>query len=692
MDLKTELYNLIIKNDFDDYFSIPKIASLKAVSAKERKLILSDYAQACGGFVDNFNPGRYTIYVFNEGRSFYASHIVPIVCSNGKFNYNEVTSKDACIAPRMILDIDKLKNSRLGEEYKIDPIEKTISFSKLTFPQRIAPNSDQLEMQFKKNPASFKTSGKTFSGKFINAHSFDCLEHNNEYLIEGKLYARVKVLNNQSVINTQPFSDGKVYENGRYIWCMVEPIVWKIDNFGDIATLIDENSIMLQKTSHRMYLHARDGIISGMPFYPAYEKINNYCELYQNSLIRAYLNSLNTYANIEKNPKKFKLKAPQNFNFVDNGFIDEIIASDIENLKEDYVNGEYNLVFDNTPLSVKEQMRFYLNTGKSFMLHGPSGVGKTRRVQELDPDCVCIQLRDGMLPEEIIGKTSFDGNATGWIEPTWYTRLKFLCNKEPEKKHILFIDELTNVHENEQSLVYHIVLEHSIDGNLGALPKNCVVVAAGNNPDESEAAYNMPEPLFRRFEGHIYLQPNLSSFLEWGSGLDENGNPKIHPLIAEFLASNKGNAFYSKYDSISPPKFAIDPRGWEQVSKIIYDNKGVLRFELLASKLGEDIASDLMAFAKLPKISISDIMNDKIKTSIIPPDKDSKFALTCALRSANEKQVEKVRQFIKIYLGEENLAFFDSMWCEDNEERAILIGQIDSQYHLEALSNPKEDL
>ncbi len=36
------------------------------------------------------------------------------------------------------------------------------------------------------------------------------------------------------------------------------------------------------------------------------------------------------------------------------------------------------------PLSVKDQMKFYIDNGKSFMLHGPSGVGKTRRVQELN--------------------------------------------------------------------------------------------------------------------------------------------------------------------------------------------------------------------------------------------------------------------------------------------------------------------
>ena len=135
----------------------------------------------------------------------------------------------------------------------------------------------------------------------------------------------------------------------------------------------------------------------------------------------------------------------------------------------------FGVKIEEKQLSVKDQMKFYIDNGKSFMLHGPSGVGKTRRVQELDPDCICLQLRNGILPEEIIGKTGSVGKNSFWIEPTWYTRIKELCEKDPDHNHVLFIDELTNVNDKEQSLVFHIVLEHSIDGNMGALPKNCVV-------------------------------------------------------------------------------------------------------------------------------------------------------------------------------------------------------------------------
>ena len=46
------------------------------------------------------------------------------------------------------------------------------------------------------------------------------------------------------------------------------------------------------------------------------------------------------------------------------------------------------------------------------------------------------------------------------------------------------------------------------------------------------------------------------------------------------------------------------------------------------------------------------------------------------LRVATEEQVPQVRNFIKKYLGAENLAYFDSVWSEGSAERTLLIGRL----------------
>ena len=172
---------------------------------------------------------------------------------------------------------------------------------------------------------------------------------------------------------------------------------------------------------------------------------------------------------------------------------DEKVKSDYEKLKSNYsqsdlyekvndvktnqsVNNVNEFIFK--PLSNDELLSVYVQNNKSVFLHGPSGVGKSARVKQIDSTATRITLRPQMNPEEVDGTLNRE---TGeYIPPLWYTQLCEKCEKEPERKHILFIDELTNVKPTVQSLVYSIVLDRAGKDGLWPLPKNAVVVAAGN--------------------------------------------------------------------------------------------------------------------------------------------------------------------------------------------------------------------
>ena len=228
----------------------------------------------------------------------------------------------------------------------------------------------------------------------------------------------------------------------------------------------------------------------------------------------------------------------------------------------------------------------------------------------------------------------------------------------------------------------NIVLEHSIDGNYGRLPKNCVVVAAGNNPKESEAAYNMPEPLFRRFSGHIYLRPNQQEFLTWASK-PKRDNPKrknIHPFIAEFVVSR--GLLYTDYDK-DTSTFAIDPRGWEQVSDIIYDSKGLIDFNLISNKIGVDNARALIDFAKQPRITVSGIVNNTYPKTKLPTTANGKYALILSLVNANFDEFVKVRKFIEKNVGIEYKEVYDSLWVGNDDEKALFVARLNGEKDLE---------
>ena len=343
------------------------------------------------------------------------------------------------------------------------------------------------------------------------------------------------------------------------------------------------------------------------------------------------------------------------------------------------------VTIDKHPMSTRDQINFYVQNGMSFMLHGPSGIGKTARVEQVDPNLTAVPLYNGVLPEDIVGKViypsgrieaaSSENIGSGiWVAPDWYNELQKKCQAEPDKMHVLFIDEVTNARPTTQSLIFHITLKKSITPSKGQLPENAVVVLAGNSVEESGAAYNMPEPLFRRMCGHIYLDINIPEWLEWGAERDmhypDENRRNIHPVVSSFIAAHGKKVFYSEYDEEDPAKTAVDPRGWKQVSDIIYNNRGVIRRELLENKIGPELTDKFLLHLQNPKaaqIYDAGMLND----IPIPTTLDGKLDLAYRLLEINERDIPKVRKFIQEKLGKEVLSMYDSMLIKEKPERAL---------------------
>ncbi len=472
----------------------------------------------------------------------------------------------------------------------------------------------------------------------------------------------------------------RIEKNNIYYWVEVEDICWRVMIDPSIPFDINAKDTDIDKC----VLHSKYALNAGMPFYPNKDDVYNH--LWQNSSPRAWLNGLNVN-NLKSNGNP-EFSAPNGGDYSKNNFLNEAFAEIIEKLKFIDLQKPENKQFKQRqvwgveirekPMTIDEQIKFYVENGKSFMLHGLSGVGKSRRVQELDPDLIRIELRNGMEPEEIKGKTIYRNNdktqSGEWCPPYWFHLLCEKCAKEPEKKHIVFIDEITNVKPSVQSLVYHIVLEHTLDLELGKLPENAVVVAAGNSITESAAAFDMAEPLFRRFVGHVEIPLDIPNWLEWGSKFDaKKQHLNVHPLIANFVGTYGEKVFYTQYDPENPPKTAIDPRGWEQVSDIIYDNKGVLARELIQNKVGNEITASLLEFAQKAPITVQDVIAGNYTYSEIPTKFDAKYALALSLRYAKNDEVAIVRDFIQQRLGTEILKMYDSVWVGNDNEKALFL-------------------
>lgn len=548
-----------------------------------------------------------------------------------------------------------------SEAFKISPSEaRAIAGIRVAeygeYPQTVADERTSEKLERLHDSRSLRPTGKNYTFDSVDLSdcdtSFKATSY-QEYEMDGKRYIRVP---GRPADGDSKLSTGEQVESGKPYWVEVQPIEWLMDRSGTMV--------------------AKKCLFAGIQF----DTKASYNGDFSKTSIKHYLD---TYFAKEMEPTG-RIAART----VSRDYEEEPERKEPVKKKESTARQKkYGIEVSDEPMPVKDQINFYIQNGMSFMLHGPSGVGKSQRVKEIDPDLTSITLCNGILPEDVIGKTIYpngvgaDGVSGGvWVPPKWYTDLCRKCETEPDKQHVLFIDEVTNARETTQSLIYHVALEKSIAQGVGKLPNNAVVVLAGNSKEESGAAYNMPAPLFRRLS-HIYLDLNIQDWLEWGSEHSKS-HPEdpdrlnIHPLVASFVATYGRQVFYSEYDEENPGKFALDPRKWEKVSDKIYANKGVMRREILEADIGPELAASLLSYAKNPPLSLEEVIEGEYTREDIPTGQDARLALALSLRHATPKQVGKVRQFVETQLGAENRAIFDSVWVGKDDTRAMQIATL----------------
>jgi len=266
------------------------------------------------------------------------------------------------------------------------------------------------------------------------------------------------------------------------------------------------------------------------------------------------------------------------------------------------------------------------------------------------------------------------------IPPTWYTRLVEKCEKEKDKIHILFFDEITNAPLSIQGMAFNIVLDKEVNGKW-KLPENSRIVAAGNELEESRSAYGISEPLFNRF-AHVYIETKVDEWLGWASGesetnekLDytENSTPmKIHPSIYAFIAykAYKGeDALRTEYTGIKPN---ADPRKWELSSKVLYKTN---KPDILKAFIGEDLTKEFISFTKKESITLEDVINHNYCDAELVMDVQEKFQTAVSLSKVDENYINIVRDFVST-LGTEVLEVFDALWIYGNSDRLNIINDL----------------
>ncbi len=442
-----------------------------------------------------------------------------------------------------------------------------------------------------------------------------------EYEYQGKKYIRIRA-NSDFGGNKFKLSNGVEYRDGDCVWVEVSPVKWLID---------DRTGILVSKI----------GLVSGIRFL---DRNHNYKGDFSRTEMKEYLDKYMIR----------DLTQTATFTRVQDMTPEEKAQFEEERKQAEKRRNPYGLKFGQ--VSEEEIIQGAIESGVAVFLHGPSSEGKSARVKQIDPTCEIIYLRNAT-PESLNGKSVYN-QATGEmidVKPSWLKKLEEKCEKEPDRFHILFLDEITNALPSIQGIAFNIVLDREVNG-IWKLPENARIVAAGNDMKDSLAANQLAEPLFNRF-AHVYIKTTTESWLKWAS------EHNIHPAIYSYIAYKKGETLRSKYDGEKPN---ADPRKWEMASKMLYATGSP---EMLRALVGEDITREFVQFCNQQVITLDDVINENYtQRDIQALNTAERYATTMGLSQVDDNNLEKVRGFVA-GLGAEFGAIFDALWTHGDESK-----------------------
>ena len=504
-----------------------------------------------------------------------------------------------------------------------------------TYPQEVSIFQERLEMEYQTD--NLKKTGKHYTHLTTLENGNTVITTYHEYEFMGKAYIRMTVdrdlINNIEALTKDyvVLSDGNKYEFGLPVWIEVEPIRWlKLDD----KRLVSEKILFSKRFNNNMNYQ---GDFETTTLYN-YLNTSFKNEITDGFLVQEVTNNIN-----ETIPKKVKKFNPYNFNF--------------------------------DKVSEEEIIKGALLSDIPVFLHGASGDGKSARVKQFDEDATIIYLRNSSL-ESFNGKSVYNSETGEMIDimPSWLKKVNEKCEKEPNKLHIVFFDEINNASNVIQGMAFNVVLNKEVNG-IWKLPENARIVAAGNETKDSLSAEELSEPLFNRF-AHVYINTTTESWLKWATTPAERyerldnikvvNEYKVHPSIYAYIAYKslrKKSVLRTDYNGVTPN---ADPRKWEMASKVLYATG---RPDMLRSLIGKELTKDFIEFTKQEVITVEDVVNHNYdETMLNELNLAEKYNLAVGLSIVTSENLEVVRDFV-YDLGKEIGATFDTLWAHGNEER-----------------------
>jgi hypothetical protein len=276
---------------------------------------------------------------------------------------------------------------------------------------------------------------------------------------------------------------------------------------------------------------------------------------------------------------------------------------------------------------------------RPLFLWGPPGIGKSELIESITNElggCM-IDLRLGQMePTDIRGIPFYnkDSGKMDWAPPVEMPDEE-LASQYPVV--VLFLDEMNSAPASVQSAAYQLILNRRI--GKYHLPKNVVMVAAGNRESDKGVTFRMPTPLANRFV-HQEMRVDFPSWQEWAV------EKKINKDVVGYLSFAKQDLY--DFDAKSSSRAFATPRSWTFVSELLDDDSldEDTAMNLIAGTIGEGLAVKFMAHRKIASKmpNPADILKGKVKDLNVK-EVSAMYSLVISmcyeLKDAVEKKVDQ---------------------------------------------------
>lgn len=275
-----------------------------------------------------------------------------------------------------------------------------------------------------------------------------------------------------------------------------------------------------------------------------------------------------------------------------------------------------------------------INNKHSYMLWGPSGIGKSQIVQQIakSKGIGMIDMRLSTYdPTDLKGLLYFKDDKAVWLS---LGELPDVMRDGEEG--ILFLDEINAAPPATAAAAYRLVLDREI-GNY-KMPDGWSIVAAGNRESDKGVTYKMPAPLANRFI-HGEVETSFDDWIDWAlhAGIDDK--------TISFIRFRPG-----LLHDFDPAQRAFPtPRSWERASKYNKVADHQTRQELFNGCVGPGPGVEYSAFIKMADdLTDPDMIIMNPEESRVPADLNALYATVGALAArATPANFEAITTYAK---------------------------------------------